>query len=174
MSGISGLNANNTRARRGPATRSAQGRNPAATALKWLVVDAAGASLVATAQNLMQAEAVVRKALPPVLAHSCRVANLDRQCLTLAVPAAAHATRLRQLTPTLLRALVAHGWNLNQVEIRVQAGLAAMSRQVPPREVRPLDRQALDCFQDLQESVAPGPLADAISRLLKHHGARKR
>ncbi|NLC35629.1 MAG: DUF721 domain-containing protein [Alcaligenaceae bacterium] len=125
---------------------------------------------MATAQTLMQAEGIIRKALPPVLAHSCRVANIDRQCLTLAVPAAAHATRLRQLTPTLLRRLTSHGWNLNQIEIRVQAGLLAQTRERPPREVQPLGRSALDSFQELQGKVEPGPLADAISRLLTHHG----
>ena len=127
---------------------------------------------MATAQALMDAEQVVRKALPPVLAHSCRVANIDRQCLTLAVPGAAHATRMRQLKPTLLRALTQHGWNLNQIEIRVQAGLLAEPYKQPPREVHPLGRKALDCFQELQSNVQPGPLADAISRLLNHHGRR--
>lgn len=125
---------------------------------------------MATAQTLLQAEQIVRKALPPVLAHSCRVANIDRQCLTLAVPAAAHATRLRQLTPTLLRALNSRGWNLSQIEIRVQAGLMAQAAKRPPREVQPLGREALNSFQELQRHVTPGPLADAIGRLLVHHG----
>lgn len=125
---------------------------------------------MATAQALMQAEQIVRKTLPPVLAHSCRVANINRQCLTLAVPAAAHANRLRQLTPTLLRALTARGWNLNQIEIRVQAGLMSPTHKRPPREVQPLGREALQSFQDLQRTVTPGPLADAIARLLVHHG----
>ncbi|NYT24889.1 DUF721 domain-containing protein [Alcaligenaceae bacterium] len=126
------------------------------------------------AQNLMQAEQAVRKALPPALANSCHVASIDRQCITLAVPAAAHATRLRQLMPTLLRALNASGWNLTQIEIRVQARLAAYAPEAPPREVQPLDGPALDCFHELRQSVAPGPLADAIGRLLVHHGAVKR
>lgn len=139
--------------------------------MKWLLLDQNGASIVATAQNLMQAERVVRKSLPPVLAHACRVANMDRQCLTLAVPGAAHATRLRQLTGTLLRTLNQHGWNLSQIEIRVQAGLLSDARKKPPREVQALDRRALSCFQELERNVAPGPLADAIARLLRHHGA---
>lgn len=143
---------------------------PGASALNWLALDTTGASLIATAQMLMQAEQVVRKALPPVLAHTCRVANIDRQCLTLAVPAAAHATRLRQLQPTILNALARHGWDLNRIEIRVQAGLMANASGNPPREVQPLGRKALDCFADLQKKVEPGPLADAISRLLSHHG----
>ena len=142
---------------------------PAASALNWLALDETGASIMATAQTLMEAEQIVRKALPPVLAHSCRVANIDRQCVTLAVPGAAHATRMRQLKPTLLRALNQHGWNLSQIEIRVQAGLLAPVVKHPPREVLPLGRKALDCFEELQDSVQPGPLADAIGRLLAHH-----
>lgn len=161
----------NTRATGARTIRSGQGSLPAAGALTWLVQDQNGASIVATAQKLMQAEQVVRKQLPPVLAHSCRVANLDRQCLTLAVPGAAHATRLRQLTGTLLRALNERGWHITQVEIRVQAGLAANASQRPPREIQALDRRALDCFRALEHQVAPGPLADAIARLLRHHGA---
>lgn len=150
--------------------RLGQGSQIAVPALKWLALDETGASIMATAQALMQAEEVIRKAMPPVLAHSCRVANIDRQCLTLAVPAAAHATRLRQLIPSLLRALTRHGWNVNQIEIRVQAGLMAPTTQKPPREVQPLGREALKSFQELQDNVAPGPLADAIGRLLVHHG----
>jgi len=138
--------------------------------LNWLALDTTGASLIATAQTLMEAEQVVRKALPPVLAHTCRVANMDRQSLTLAVPAAAHATRLRQLQPTILNALAKHGWNLNRIEIRVQAGLMSNASRHLPREVQPLGRKALDCFEELQKKVEPGPLADAINRLLAHHG----
>ena len=125
------------------------------------------------AHNLMQAERAVRSVLPPALANNCHVASIDRQCVTLAVPAAAHATRLRQLTPTLLRALKASGWNLTQIEIRVQARLAAYAPAPPPREVQPLDDQALGCFDELRQNIAPGPLADAIGRLLVHHGASK-
>lgn len=167
----SGLNASRTRDARARAKRSGPGRGfTAAPAMQWLTLDATGASLVAKANDLLEAQRVVRKALPPVLAHGCRVANIDRQRVTLAVPGAAHATRLRQLTPTLLRALEVAGWNLTEVEIRVQAALTPTQESRPPRQVRPLDRDALACFRDLHEKVEPGPLADAIGRLLRHHG----
>lgn len=168
------LNTSNTRARKARTRRPGPPNQAAAPALKWLVLDETGASMLATAQNLVQAEQVIRGVLPPMLAPSCRVANIDRQCLTLAVPAAAHATRLRQLTPTLLRALTQHGWNLTQIEIRVQASLASFVKKSPPRDIRPLDRGALDCFHELQQNVQPGPLAEAIERLLNRHDARKR
>src|SRR5690606_24185540 len=143
---------------------------PGASALNWLALDTTGASLIATAQTLMEAEQVVRKALPPVLAHTCRVANMDRQSLTLAVPAAAHATRLRQLQPTIMNALAKHGWNLNRIEFPDHADPISTASRHPPRVVQPLGRKALYCFESLQQKVVPGPLADAINRLLAHHG----
>ena len=172
MSGLSGLITSKTRIQRTRKKNGGPGNRPAAQALQWLAHDDAGSSVLATAQQLLQAEEVVRAALPPVLALTCRVASIDRQRITLAVPAAAHATRLRQLTPTLLRKLVSRGWNLTQMDVRVQAGLAPYVRPKPPREVRPLDAAALNCFQDLKQNVAPGPLADAIHRLLTHHGVK--
>lgn len=170
----SGVNASNMRSAEARTKRSGSRHNrQAALALSWLALDETGASLMSMARNLLQAQEVVRKALPPVLGQGCRVANIDRQRITLAVPGAAHATRLRQLTPTLLRALVQHGWNLTEVEIRVQAAMTPKAPPRPPREVRPLDRQALVCFKSLEQTVPPGPLADAIARLLKHHGVGK-
>ena len=173
MCGYSGLITTRTRTQRIRNTPTIKGNRPAAQALQWLETDKTGASVLARAKNLIDAESVIRRALPPVLAFSCRVADIDRQRITVAVPGAAHATRLRQLTPTLLRALHSRGWNLTEMEIRVQAGLAGYVRQPPPRETLPLDRKALGHFQDLQKNVSPGPLADAIERLLTHHGARK-
>jgi len=174
MSGLSGLITSTTRIRGTREKRKVHGNRPAAQALQWLVLDETGANVLATAQSLLQAEAIIRAALPPILALTCRVANIDRQCITLAVPAAAHATRLRQLAPRLLRALEGRGWNLTEMEIRVQAGLARHAPPKPPRETRPLDGPALDCFQELRKNVAPGPLSEAIERLLVHHGAGKR
>lgn len=173
MCGYSGLNTTYTRTQRLRKKQTAQRNRPAAQALQWLESDETGASVLARAKNLLAAEGVIRRALPPVLAYSCRVANIDRQCITVAVPGAAHATRLRQLMPTLLRALHSHGWHLTEMEIRVQAGLAGYLPPAPPREVLALDKQALRHFQDLQQNVEPGPLADAIERLLVHHGAKR-
>ena len=157
----------------GKAHSRRSGTQTAAQALQWLARDAHGASVIATAHNLMQAEQVIHKLLPPVLAFGTRVAKIDRQCITLAVPAAAHATRLRQLTPRLLEALAANGWNLTRMEIRVQAGLLAQTKMSVPRDIQALDRQALNCFEQLSRNVTPGPLADAIDRLLAHHGVKR-
>src|SRR3546814_19908996 len=66
------------------------------TALDWLRSDRQGATVLSTANLLLSAERAIRDILPPALAHACRVARIDRQQITLAVPSAAHAAKLRR------------------------------------------------------------------------------
>jgi hypothetical protein len=71
--------------------------------------------------------------------------------LTLAVPSAAHAAKLRQLLPTVTRQMNAAGWNISEALVHVQAHLFA------------------SVTEKLHDSLPQGPLAQAIERLLRHH-----
>lgn len=150
-------------------SRPARNKSAATLALDWVKADMHGASILATAQNLLDAEQEARRALPPGIAHVCRVARIDKQRMTLAVPSAAHASKLRQLVPRILAQLNHAGWNLNEITVRVQGALV----QSPPppfqKTAEPLGPVALDAFSQLHDAIAPGPLADAVQRLLKHH-----
>jgi len=101
----------------------------------------------------------------------CVVAKLETPRLQLAVPSAAHAAKLRQLAPRIAQALNTQGWNLNEIAVRVQAGMPRPGAKAPrpPKEAEPLGETALNAFETLKENVRPGPLADAIARLLAHH-----
>lgn len=140
-------------------------------ALSWLGSDNQGASILTTAHDLLAAEQAIAGALPAGLAGQCRVARIDGGTLTVAVPAAAHANKLRHLQTRLVSALQQAGWNIEQIHIRVQASLAAV-RQAPVRQTQPLDDRALQAFDSLGENLTPGPLADAVARLLQRHGHR--
>jgi hypothetical protein len=152
------------RPRSGPARREN-------TALGWLGHDARGAGVLATARLHLQIQQAVAAALPPGLGAVCRVARLDNQRLQLAVPGPAHAAKLRQMAPRIAQALQAAGWNLNEIAVKVQAGLleAGTKAPRPPKEAEPLGEVALDAFEALQVTLRPGPLADAVARLLRHH-----
>lgn len=151
--------------------RSANDGQPAdLTAINWLGADQRGADVLTTARMLLSIQEVTRKGLPPALAQVCRVARLDRQQITLAVPSAAYASRLRQLAPRLIQLLAGNGWNLNEIIVKVQAGLLQdRTKMAAPRTVVPLDGNALKAFSELQDNLRPGPLADAVTRLLRHH-----
>ena len=119
---------------------------------------------------LLSIEQVTKKVLPPALAQACRVARIDEQRIILAVPSAAYASKLRQLAPRIAELLKASGWNLNEIIVKVQAGLLqTRTKTTPPRQITPLDAKALNAFEELQNNLTPGPLADAVQRLLNHH-----
>ncbi|HEY9280544.1 MAG TPA: DciA family protein [Eoetvoesiella sp.] len=156
---------------RTPVQRSKDKPAPAnLTAIGWLGSDQHGANVLTTARMLISIEHAAKKVLPPALAQVCRVARIEKQQITLAVPSAAYAARLRQLAPRILQLLTEDGWNLNELNVRVQAGLLQnQTKAAPAREVVPLDDNALKAFEKLEKGLAPGPLADAVKRLLVHH-----
>lgn len=141
------------------------------TPLGWLGHDTRGAGVLATARMHLQIQQVVGTVLPPALSAVCVVAKLEPSRLQLAVPSAAHAAKLRQLAPRIAQALNTQGWNINEIAVRVQAGMPRPGAKAPrpPREAELLGKTALDAFETLQESLRPGPLADAVARLLAHH-----
>jgi len=150
-------------------TRTSHKAGPATLALSWLGSDQQGAQVLATARHLMAVEQAAKKALPPALAKVCKVARIERQQITLAVPSAAYAAKLRQLAPRIIQLLNNSGLNLNEVSVKVQAGLWQSQTKTAPREVVPLDAAALQAFEVLHSGLRAGPLADAVQRLLKHH-----
>lgn len=148
-------------------------KEPLATlAVSWLGSDQHGSQVLTTARNLIAVEHATKNALPPALALVCKVARIDRQQMTLAVPSAAYASKLRQLAPRILLLLNGSGWNLTEISVKVQAGLLQSQTKTASRQVEPLDGEALNAFSELQNNLPPGPLADAVKRLLAHHRDR--
>lgn len=142
------------------------------TALAWLDASQTGADVLATARLLLSIEHSAKQVMPQALAKMCQVARIDRQALTLVVPGAVYAARLRQLAPRIIERLNKDGWNLNEITVKIQADLPK-SRIKPSlaKQSIPLDDQALKAFADLRESLEPGPLANAVARLLERHRA---
>lgn len=149
--------------------RRPRSRAAGTLALDWVSHDAHGAGILATAHNLLEAEQVARRVLPPGIAAVCRVARIDNQRLTLAVPSAAYASKLRQLLPRVRTRLNEAGWNVNEITVRVQGAL--IQSPTPPfqKTAEPLGPVALDAFSQLHDAIEPGPLSDAIQQLLKRH-----
>ncbi|HCP77917.1 MAG TPA: DUF721 domain-containing protein [Pusillimonas sp.] len=142
------------------------------SAIDWLGQSRQSADVLATARRMIEMEHIVSQAVPGNLARACRVARIDNHEITLEVPSAAHAAKIRQLAPRIVQRLGQHGWNINQLQVKVQAGLnqsaTNMSRK---KEVNPLDEQALTSFEELYRNTPPGPLADSLKRLIERHRA---
>lgn len=153
-----------------PIIASAGRSRATSLALTWLNESPESAHVLATARQLMAIENHLKRQLPAAFARNCRAARLENDSLTIAVPSAGFAAKLRQMAPRLLSELNASGWHLNELNVKVQASLAQYAAKKPPREVQPLAPESLKAFRALLEATPAGPLADAIQRLLAHHG----
>ncbi|MCQ9615897.1 DUF721 domain-containing protein [Paenalcaligenes niemegkensis] len=144
-------------------------KKPAELAISWLGNDQQGSHVLDTARAYLAAERIIANVLTGALGRECKVAHIEGQHLTLAVPSPAHAAKLRQLAPTVLRTLNQDGWNLSEISVQVQAALYKSVINKAPREIKAIDANAIEAFKTLQASLAPGALADAVAKLVKNH-----
>ncbi len=135
----------------------------------WLGHDAQTASVLATAQLHLKLRAVVEQALPAAMRGAFDILKIEQSTLTLMVSSAAFAAKFRQLAPRVIAHIQASGWNLLEIKLRVQGGLGIPVAVQPPKKARALDQQDLKTFEALTKQLRPGPLADAVARLLAHH-----
>lgn len=146
-------------------TRSSE---PASPISGWLKQDPQ--QLLSVAQRYIQLEQRIHAQLPDYLRH-CKVAHIDRQKIVLAVPSAAHATKLRQIVPTLLATLNGTKQQFTQIEIQIQSVLFTGFK--PLGYVRQggagIDESGLTAFEELSQDLEQGPLANAVERLLRRH-----
>lgn len=124
-----------------------------------------------TAERYMALENEIRSFLPVGL-QQCQVASIDGQRLTLAVPSAGHASKLKQLVPRVLSHLQQQQWKLTEIQIQIQSVL--ISGLKPLGYVRQggagIGQSGLMAFEKLDEELADsGPLQHAIQRLLQRH-----
>ncbi|MEI7569326.1 MAG: DciA family protein [Alcaligenaceae bacterium] len=135
----------------------------------WLGHDTQAASVLATAQLHIKLRSALVEALPITMRKGFEVLKIEHNTLTLMVSSAAFAAKFRQLAPRVITHIQAAGWNLSDIKLRVQGGLGIPVATPPKKEARALDQQDLKSFEDLTHQLRPGPLADAVARLLAHH-----
>lgn len=144
-------------------------REAGVPALGWLRENPQGALMLQTAREMLALEAVLAQALPAALAQRARVAHVEGGALTVMVPGAAHAARLRQLARSAAARLQDAGWPIERIVVRIDARCDTGQPQTSNGENRALDAQALRAFEALRNEIEPGPLSEAINRLLARH-----
>jgi len=137
--------------------------------LGWLGSDSQSANVLATANMHLKIRSAVVQKLPINMRNGFEVVKLENHVLTLMVSSAAFAAKFRQFSPTVTSSLQTAGWNLKEIKLKVQGGLGLPEVQKPLREARVLDQGDLKAFETLKLNLRPGPLADAVSKLLIHH-----
>ena len=153
-----------------PIRRSrSSGQSGSTHLIGWLGHDSQSANVLATAQMHLNMRSAVVSALPANMRSAFEVIKLDNQVLTLMVSSAAFAAKFRQLAPRVTAHMQKAGWNIAEIKLKVQGGLGLPDIVKPLREARTLDHTDLKAFEDLRSALRPGPLADAVAKLLKHH-----
>ncbi len=154
-----------------PPPRKTRSTSPSGSAhlIGWLGHDSQAASVLATAQLHLKVRAAIGEAIPPAMRGAFEVIRLEAHALTLMVSSAAFAAKFRQIAPRVTTHLQLSGWNVNEIKLRVQGGLGLPDTKKPEKEARALDQQDLQAFEELNKNLRPGPLADAVARLLAHH-----
>ena len=154
-----------------PPTRRSHtnGQSGSTHLIGWLGHDSQSANVLATAQMHLKMRSAVVSALPQNMRSAFEVVKLENHVLTLMVSSAAFAAKFRQLAPRVSAHMQSAGWNVAEIKLKVQGGLGLPEVTKPPREARTLDQQDLKAFEELRGALRPGPLSDAVAKLLKHH-----
>lgn len=95
-----------------------QAKATAAHPMQWLAHQEH--DILAHAQQLMALEQAVHAFLPAPLRAGCRVVHYDQGVLSLGMANTTFASRLRQMTPSLLKALQSKQWAIKHIQLRTQ------------------------------------------------------
>lgn len=128
-----------------------------------------------TARLFEQIQKNLCQFLKQELGMHCHVVRLEEEKLVLAVPNAALASKLRQLAPSIAQHLAQHGYNIQQLNIKIHASLNPKTSTVTAyhqslsRDNRTKHRhqQFKKAFAQLLRQEPNSPLAPTLKRLLK-------
>lgn len=111
------------------------------------------------------------EALPAMFIH-CAVLQFDTEQLTLSVPNAALATRLKQQLPKLQEGLQQRGWQINSIRLKVQVSKIVVNT-TSLRQLT-LPTQAISAFSELGASLEDSPRNQALKTALTSLLQRRR
>lgn len=110
-------------------------------------------------------------AILPAMFEFCSVLHMDAGQLTLAMPNAALAAKLKQQLPKLQEGLLRRGWQVNAIRLKVQVAQpvekAAASKRIT------LPQQAVSALSELGNALENSPRNDvlkaAIHAMVQRH-----
>jgi hypothetical protein len=109
----------------------------------------------------------------PSMFKACEVLHLSEGQLTLRTPNAALAAKLKQQLPTLQSQLIARGWQVNTIRIKVQMKTPTAPR--PPHQPPILPTGAVSAFHALASALEDSPrnqsLKTALASILRRNSA---
>lgn len=127
--------------------------------------DQAFGALQSQVQSLTALQRAWQAALPESLRPYSRVVGMEGGRLLVETESNAMAAKLRQLTPSLARAIAQVQPEISTLRLQVAPSASRMAARVRPAQ--PLSPETLSHFAALAETLAPSPLKTAVERLLE-------
>lgn len=138
-----------------------------ASAIDFLHRHDGAAVLLPTAERLLRLTDDLMAAMPAPLRNVCEVVGFDGATVLLRVTSASAAAKLRQTLPRLEEGLVARGWNVDGIRIRVRPRVTTTEPVAWMSPARPaISDRGVAAFEDLVERLEDSPLRAAIERLV--------
>lgn len=116
-------------------------------------------------RRLVRLQAALSRALPGLLANSCNVANLKDDVLVVMARNSAVAVRLKQMTPSLLEHLGREGFNLSDIQVRLQ--IETPQAPITPPEPRVIGQRGYESLRQFAATLpADSPLRESLEQLV--------
>jgi len=147
-------------------SNSRVGNSVSAQVLGWLGQESMGASVLLTAQRLLSLQESLAQQLPPALQKHFVVLKWGDGELKLGTQGSAQAAKLRQFIPRMQSRMTQLGHKVDVVTIKVLAEPPVPAVVHLAKEARPIDQSDLGHFETLANTLEPGPLADAVAKLI--------
>lgn len=104
------------------------------------------------------------RAILPAMFDLCEILQLSEGQLTLSVPNASVAAKLKQQCPKLQEALLQRGWQINAIRIKVQ--VKRVVEKAAPIKQAVLPTNAVQAFANLQNTLDDTPQNAALRAAL--------
>ncbi len=140
-----------------------------ASVIDFLKRHEGAAGLLPAAERIARLESDLFAAMPASLRADCAVTDVDDATVVLRVASASVAAKLRQTLPRLRDALVARGWHVDGIRVRVKPR-PSLADDAPgwKSPVQPsISATGLDAFESLGQGLEDTPLRAAIDRLVR-------
>ena len=147
-----------------------------ASAVDWLRQEERFGLLLPSALSLCRLERDLRSLSAFPLLAACQVAGLSGGELKLLVPSPAHAAKLNQLAPAIVKELSARAWQVSSLRIRVQGrssqGPASPNSYANPVKAATMTPRSLAALDALAGTLPASALRDAVLRFARRHQGR--
>lgn len=145
-------------------------RRDAAPAIDFLKRLDGPAAMLPAAERLLDLQRDALLLVPAALRDLCEVSGLDGGTVTLRVSSPSAAAKLRQTLPRLADGLVARGWKVDTVRLRIRPRAGVDAPMPAPSRAVPMSASGVAAFAALGARLDDSPLKAAVARLVARRG----